>query len=849
MTKKKKSKKQKKPAGHSKTITKLSRPSFFDKNPNFLPMILLLVLLLIFFNQMMFSGKTMLSPDKLTSISYVPFVEKAFDNGDYPQWNPYVFSGMPSFGSLTNAPYVDIVNSIIFGCIWLLKLIFPLPSFSIIFINYFLFGLSTYIFLQKKTGVRAIALFAALAIVFQPPVIAFYAFGHNTKLLAVIFIPIVFLALEEFLDNRKLLYFAILALAVGLQLLRKHTQISYYTFMMIGLFVIYWIIESIRQKRPVPDILKSLGFLTGALAVGVMMSAWMYLSVQEYAQYSIRGGGTGLDYNYASSWSFSPLEVLTFFVPSFLGFGGQTYWGNMPFTSYPMYMGIIPLFFAGLAIVIRRDRTVWFLALMAFLSLVISFGKEFSLIYKLLFNYLPYFNKFRVPTMILILVQFSVVVLASLALHTLWQLKDKKIAADLMKKIKMYLISFCGISGLIFLYLLVAKSSIFSRMASTGKVVQQQLQEQSYQMAMKDSVVMIVFIAIIVVLLLSYLNRKIKVNSFIYWTIVFTVINLWIVDFKLIADPKPETDKASYFRQDDVVRFLKNDTSLYRILPVLDNRPETWYGYHHIQSAYGYHPAKFKHYQDFLDETTLFPDTRGFLLKYLKPVMQDGREMMALRSPDEIDQTLWRLQENFLRMLNVKYIVTPYNFADSSYQLVLNGNKKVYQHLKPLPRTFFVDEVKRVNTKEDIFTHLKSPDFDPARLALIYEQPAMEILSGENNTAQITDWGYHKIELQVSAKSPGFLVLSEIFYPAGWTAKLGDQPLIIYQTNHILRGVFVPEGDFTITFEYKSQKFIIGRFITRLVILGCIILLLFDYRRKIKLLLYGFYSRFIKRKN
>ncbi len=750
MTKKKKSKKVKKPGGPSKATVELFRTSYFDKNPNLLPMILLFVLLLIFFNQMIFSGKTMLSPDKLTSISYMPFVEKAYDDGVYPQWNPYVFSGMPVFASLTKARYVDIVNSIIYGVFFLVELIFPLPSFSIIFVNYFLFGLSTYILLKKKTGVRAIALFAALAIVFQPAIVAFYAFGHITKLLSVLCIPIVFLAMEELLDQRKLKYFAILALALGLQVLRLHTQISYYIFMMIGLYVIYWIIESIRQKRPVPDILKSLGLITGALAIGVMMSAWMYLSVHEYAQYSIRGGGTGLDYNYASSWSFSPLEVLTFFVPSFLGFGGQTYWGNMPFTSYPMYMGIIPLFFAGLAIVIRRDRTVLFLALMGFLALVISFGKEFSLVYKLLFNYLPYFNKFRIPTMILILVQFSVVVLASLALHSLWQLKDKKIAADFMKKIKMYLISFSGISGLIFLYLLVAKSSIFSKMASSGKVVQQQLQEMSYQMAVKDSVIMIIFIAIIVVLLLSYLNRKIKANSFIYLTIVFTVINLWIVDFKLIADTRPEANKESYFRPDDVVKFLKNDTSLYRIFPVMDNRPDTWYMYHFIQSAYGYHPAKLKNYQDFLDETNLFPDTRSFLLKYLKPVMQDGRQMMAMRTPEEIDQTLWRFQENFLRMLNVKYIVTLYAFADTNYQQVLDKPKYVFKHLNPLPRAFFVNEVKQVKTKEEIFGLLKGPGFDPASLALVYEQPEMEILSGENNIVEIADWSIHKIELQVS---------------------------------------------------------------------------------------------------
>ena len=422
---------------------------------------------------------------------------------------------------------------------YLILILSMIVSSSFILANYLLFGLCTYVLLQKKTGVGLIALFATITLISQPNIISFYVFGHNTKLYSIVFIPIIFLSMEKLLDKRKLFYFSILVLTISLQMLRKHPQISYYTFMMIGLFVIYWIIESIRQKRPVPDILKSLGLITSALVISVIMSGWMYLSIHEYAQYSIRGE-SGLNYNYASNWSFSPFEILTFFVPSFLGFGGQTYWGNMPFTDYPMYMGIIPLFFAGLAIVIRHDRTVLFLTLMGFLALFISFGKEFSLVYKLLFNYLPYFNKFRVPTMILILLQFSVVVLASLALHSLWQLKNKKITVDLMKKIKKYLFIFSSIICSIYFYLLLAKNSIINKMISSGKVLYPQLQEQSYQMAIKDSIFMIIFSIIIIILLLNYLNKKIKINNFIFIIIFLTTINLWTVNFKIINNTKIE---------------------------------------------------------------------------------------------------------------------------------------------------------------------------------------------------------------------------------------------------------------------------------------------------------------------
>ena len=338
----------------------------------------------------MLAGKSLLPPDKLTSISYEPFVQKSFESGEYPQWYPYIFGGMPSFASLTRAPFVEITNSIIKGLISLIGLIFPLPAFTIVFVNYLLFGLFTYLLLYRKTKLKAIAVFAALAMVFQPGIIAFAAFGHTTKLFTALMIPIIFLLVEEVMENRKILFAALLALAVGTQLLRAMPQMAYYTFMMIGLFLLYWIVEGFIRKKNTVSMAKSVGLVLGALAIGAMMSSWMYLSVQEYAHYSIRGAGGGLDYNYASNWSFSPLEVLTFFIPSFVGFGGQTYWGNMPFTDYPMYMGIVPLFLAGLAFVIRKERTVWFLGLLAFLSLLVSFGRELPILYNLLFKYLPF---------------------------------------------------------------------------------------------------------------------------------------------------------------------------------------------------------------------------------------------------------------------------------------------------------------------------------------------------------------------------------------------------------------------------------------------------------------------------
>jgi len=420
-----KKKKSKTPQQKNKATSTQSNVviEYLNKHPNFLPLTILGVLLLIFFHEAVFGGKTLVSSDKLNSISVSSFIKDALGRGIFPLWCPYLFGGMPSFASLMSAPFVDIINTLF----WFIRKVVPTPDIYRIILNYFLFGLFTYILLMRKTGVRFVALFAALAMVFQPSVIGFAAFGHNSKLGVAVLIPVIFLLLEELVEKRQLRYFGLLGLAVGIQLLRAHTQMSYYTFMMIGLYLLYWGVASTLKKQAASRTFKSIALVLLALVLGVAVSSWLYLPVQEYSQYSIRGGAKGLDYGYATQWSFSPQEIMTFLVPSFMGFGGQTYWGGMPFTAFPLYMGIVTIFLAGIGFVLKRDRTMIFFALMGFGALLISFGKDLPILYGPLFEFLPFFNKFRVPNMILILLQFSIVVLAALGLNALRNIKETQV--------------------------------------------------------------------------------------------------------------------------------------------------------------------------------------------------------------------------------------------------------------------------------------------------------------------------------------------------------------------------------------------------------------------------------------
>ncbi len=829
--KKDKLKRQKKAREQARGTEPSGLRRFIEKHPDGTYSAILLVLLLVFFHEVIFGGKTFLPPDKLAARSVAPFIFDALKRGIYPLWNPYIFSGMPSFASLQSAPFVDLVGDVVQAAHWLVSRVLPLPEITRLLFNYFLFGIFTYILLLKKTSLRWVALLAAVVMVFQPAVIAFAAFGHSSKLKTAAMIPIVYLLLEQALDEKRARDFVLLALAVGLQLLRAHTQIAYYTFMMIGLYLLFWVADAGLQKRSFAEVGKALAGVVVALAVGVAMSAWLYLSVQEYAHYSIRGGGQGLSYGYATNWSFSPAEMTTFLVPAFMGFGGQTYWGQMPFTDFPWYMGVVPLFLAGAALVLRRDRTVLFFAALGLLSLLVSFGKTLPLLYGPLFKFLPFFNKFRVPSMILILLQFAVVMLAALGLERLLNLDEER----LRDRARKYIYVFAGACAALALFLLLGKSVYLGWVQSSAKQLAAAAQEAAYKKAASDALKMMLMVGVSAVLVLSYLKKKLGSRVFLVATVSLVVLDLWLVDFKVIH-PQPKANEATFFAETPAVKFLKAQSAPFRIYPVADDKPANWYMYHKIQNILGYHPAKLKIYQSFLEQSGLEARDRfglpAFLGKYLKVTLKDGRPALAPVNPEDVPQIRFHVDNAILDMLNVKYLLSFYPIRDSRYQMVAAGQPAVYENTGVLPRAFFVNDIRVVARPEAFFDLLRSGRFDPHDQAVLEEEPAFNIVPSQENRVEIRSYDIHKITLHASVAEPALLVLSEIYYPAGWKAFVDGQETKIYKTDYILRSIFLKPGEHDIEFVFRPKTFWMGAGITFGLFVILLAFLFFDFRRR-----------------
>ena len=199
---------------------------------------------------------------------------------------------------------------------------------------------------------------------------------------------------------------------------------------------------------------KKTALFIGGMIVGLCISSYIYLSVYEYAQFSMRGGGTagstgGLAYDYATNWSWSPSEILTLLIPGFFGFQADLYWGAIePWTNSTVYVGIIPLLLTVVALIYRRTRMAIFMAILTVAILLISLGRNFSLFYQLLFSVLPFFNKFRAPSMILHMLPFVLGVLAAIGFSALVDLREKLKAQEVEKAARTFLIIAAVLGGL-----------------------------------------------------------------------------------------------------------------------------------------------------------------------------------------------------------------------------------------------------------------------------------------------------------------------------------------------------------------------------------------------------------------
>jgi hypothetical protein len=731
------------------------------------------LLVVIFFHELVVGGKTFVSPDALAPAGFVRVGEQMlYKEHVYPLWNPFVFLGMPSFAS-------GAYNPLIYPPDWpvaLVQKVLPfLPDMTWMLIYYVAAGLGVFLLAREWGAAPEGALLGAVAFVFAPNLVAVGSHGHGSQLVNSAWLPLMLWLAARWMRAGGLAELGGLALAGGFQMLRGHAQIAFYTWLAIGILagveVVATLLRPSSASAPLPAKLARAGGILAAMALAFGIAGFYNLPLRDYARWSIRGSaeGGGVGIGYATQWSMGPWELPAIVAPWAVGFGGQTYWGGMPFTDYPnAYMGMVAVLLALFAVLDNGTPRI-FAALLALVALTISFGSHFPL-YQFLYDHLPLFNKFRVPVMIIVLFQLAI------ALGAAWGVS--RVLAERPPGARRPLTGRLMIGAAVALGVMLLAGVVGQDAWREGYVRSAMAHHPDYprdaalfaQARYATDLARAAFLGLGALALL-WLARSGKLSSTVAaaGVLVLLLIELWPVSAQVMAPVIGERRAASLDAgRDDVVQFLEQagPVGSFRIWPVEEMESNRFAGFG-ISSVGGAHAAK----------------TR---------LIQDYREFRSNTSP------FW------MALLNVRFAVTRQP-ADTipGLRLVYRGSGSVFELPGWLPRATVVGAYRVAAPPRAILDSVASGAADIARVTWLEQDPKLTLGPVEGAKATITRYGLNDVAVDVETPGPGLLRLADLWYP-DWTATVDGKPEKILKADYLLRAVPVPAGRHRVEFRFRS---------------------------------------------
>jgi hypothetical protein len=695
--------------------------------------------------------------------------------GAFPQWNPYLFGGLPFIGA---------IGGDVFYPTFLLRLALPVDvGITLGFMLHIaLAGVFTFLFLRALDLEWGAALVGGAAYMFSGQVISLVSPGHDGKLFVSALLPLALLFLYQAVRRhawRRYLYFGGV---VGLCLISPHFQTTYYLLMAAGLFWAFLVFFD--EPRPRTPWWRSAVLFGVALGLGFAVAAIQLLPFQDYLAFAARGAAQGAQsrWSYATSWSMPPEELVNGLWPAFSGMLGQ-YWGRNFFKLHSEYLGAAVLVLATLAGSLRgRRRLTWFFVFLGLYGVLFALG-GYTPFYRIPYALLPGIRLTRAPSIIFFLTSFSVAVLAGVGTQVLLA------AAPTVKKTVLWW--WLGIAGVAVLF---AFAGVFEGvMRSLAPPERLGMVAANYPAFEGDVVRVLAVVVATVALCLGRLSGRLAPPA---WSLLMgglVLLDLWSVERHYIQFEPPARIS---FASDAVVRTLQADSGLFRVLSLnLYPGDENYFMAHHIRSVLGYHGNELHRYDQLLG---------------------GKNEWHNIGNP------------NVLRLLAVRYVAldrpvtAPLLTAVGSGPLpTLEGQPAyVYRVNGAEPYVYLVRQAVAVPDSQAL-PILLTPQFDPRRRLLLPPgegapegppAPAPEPLTTPVRVRE-AGAGAYRFQLAQPSAEPCYLFLSENYYPA-WHAAVDGRETPVLRAQYSLIAVRLPAGAREVTLTFSSAAYRHGKAVT-----------------------------------
>ncbi len=783
--------------------------------------------------------------------------------GEEPLWTNSMFGGMPAYqiSVIYNANLLKHVDSAF--QLWL-----PHPANLV-----FLYFIGFYILMLCMRVNPWVALIGALGYGLSSYFFIIIEAGHNSKAHAIGYMAPLLGSILLTLRGKYLLGGGLTALFAALELYTNHLQITYYLFMIVAVLYVVEFYHAFKAKE-LKKIFIASAILGASLIFAILPNISSLWATYEYGKFSTRGkseltikrDGTsngeiktsGLDKDYATQWSYGIGESFSLLIPNFKGGASEplgqhkdaiekidpqyrndvagsfySYFGNQPFTSGPVYVGAIIIFLALLGMFIIEDRLKWVLIIATLLSLMLSWGKNMMWFSNLFFDYLPGYNKFRAVSMILIIAELTLPILAVLSIDRIInhikngdQILELKFLKKKITAMKLLYITFGVVGG--FTLLCVIAPGLFNKFQADNefqqmvggaikqnKGVTQEQAENYYTPLMEQAEIArksifksdawrsFIFIFMAAASIWLYLRKNVNKELLIGALGLFILIDLWSVDIRYLNSSNyvPKAQNQNPFPKTKADEFILEDKSLdYRVLNLSKstfNDASTSYWH---KSIGGYHGAKLKRYQELVD----------FKIDKDISTLYEGLGGGAI-SDSSLRATF--AKTTILNMLNCKYVIG-------------NPETTPIVNTQAYGNAWLVTKIKWVETADEEITALgeTSPRWTAIMRSSFKEAigtPSLEMDSISN--IKLTVYQPNYLSYDSYTLKDRLAVFSEIYYSKGWNAYVDGVLTPHANANYVLRAMKVPAGKHKIEFKFEPEVYKTGEKISGI---GSILILL-----------------------